>query len=64
MHDGKAKVAFLALVDIPDGGAETLFSAVGKVLADKGIQEGQLLGFGSDGASPMTGRSPCFCVSF
>jgi hypothetical protein len=64
-HKGEAKVAFLGIVDIPEGGAETVYKAVAKLLVDKSITNEQLLGFGSDGASPMTGPwlLPLPCVS-
>jgi hypothetical protein len=55
---GEVRVAFLGLIAIPEGGAETVYTETAKLLADKGITVQQLLSFGSDGASAMTGT--CF----
>jgi hypothetical protein len=55
VNKGESRVAFLGLIDIPDGGAETVYTQTAKLLADKGISIEHLFSFGSDGASPMTG---------
>lgn len=61
LHAGESHIAFLGLVDIPDGGAESVYNAASKLITDKGITPQQLVGFGSDGASPMTGEfAECF----
>lgn len=58
---GAPRLAFLGLIDIPEGGAETVFSETAKLLTSKGITVGQVLAFGSDGASPMTGTDVLLC---
>ena len=56
VRDGRPRIAFLGFVDIPDGGAETVYTEVAKLVTEKAITPEQLLGFGSDGASAMTGH--------
>ncbi|RXN12206.1 zinc finger protein 862-like [Labeo rohita] len=54
--EGKTFNQFLDLVSVPDGKADTIVSAVKKVLLEKGIPTERLYGLGTDGAAVMTGR--------
>lgn len=53
--DGVARLAFLGMIDIPEGGAETVYNETAKLVTSKGITVDQILAFASDGASAMTG---------
>ena len=59
--EGKVVNQFLDLVTVPDGKADTIVSAVKKVLLEKGIPTERLYGLGTDGAAVMTGNyfKPC-----
>ena len=50
------KTSFLLIRDIHNGTAETIEAALLQGLVDKGLNKVKLRGFGSDGASVMTGR--------
>lgn len=53
---GKAKIEFAANVEVKDGKAETIYSAVLNYLNSNNIPVKKLSGLGTDGASVMTGR--------
>lgn len=48
--------SFLAIVELPNGTAETVEKALTTYLDDNNIPISSLVGFGTDGASVMTGR--------
>ena len=50
------KTSFLLIQDIPNGTAETIVTTLKQSLVDKNLDIAKLRGFGSDGASVMTGR--------
>ena len=52
---GDVTTSFLAIVDLPDGTAESIEAAVVGITEHKSINVGQLWGFGSDGAPVRTG---------
>ena len=54
--DEAIKTSYLNIRDLVDGRAETIEAALLQVLRDKSIDVTKLRGFGSDGASVMTGR--------
>ena len=56
MTEEGVKTSFLLIQDIHDGRAETIEIAILKSLEEKSLDITRLLGFGSDGASVMTGR--------
>ena len=53
--DGKVKSIYLKIQDLFNGTAETIYEAITKYCASKGISLNKCMGFGSDGASVMTG---------
>ena len=53
---GQPCSTFLRIVDLVDGTAERIEEAIKAYLAEKGLPFSKLMGFGSDGASVMTGR--------
>ena len=57
IHEGKSKVYFASIVDVPDGKADIISAALLKFLEDNNIPMSKLLGFVSDGAAEMMGRS-------
>ena len=44
------------MVELPDGKAETIVTALEKFMEEKNLPMQQLIGLGSDGASVMVGR--------
>eukprot|EP00745_Piridium_sociabile_P032989 TRINITY_DN56445_c2_g1_i1.p1 TRINITY_DN56445_c2_g1~~TRINITY_DN56445_c2_g1_i1.p1 ORF type:complete len:657 (+),score=129.59 TRINITY_DN56445_c2_g1_i1:167-1972(+) len=54
--DGSVGTVFLGNYTIDNGTAECVFEKVVSVMTEWGITDRQLAGFGSDGASVMTGR--------
>lgn len=46
----------MKIADLPDGTAESIEHAIRKYADDKSLDIAKLRGFGSDGASVMTGR--------
>lgn len=46
---------FLDLVPLPDGKADTIVTAIHKILDQKGIPKDKIFGLGTDGAAVMTG---------
>jgi len=54
--EGKSKIKFAANVEVKDGKAETIYAAILKYLEESNIPVKKLLGFGTDGATVMTGR--------
>ena len=50
--------SFLKIVDVVDGTAECIEEAIRAYTTDKELAFSKLMGFGSDGASVMTGRLP------
>ena len=53
--DGKVKCTYLSIQDIFNGTAETIYEAITKYCASKGIGLNKCMEFDSDGASVMTG---------
>ena len=53
---GQPCSTLLRIVDLVDGTAERIEEAIKAYLAEKGLSFSKLMGFGSDGASVMTGR--------
>lgn len=53
---GKPRSTFLRMVDLVDGTAECIEEAIRAYITDKELPFSKLMGFGSDGASVMTGR--------
>lgn len=53
--DGKAKSTYLSIQDLFNGTAETIYEAITKYCASNDISLSKCMGFGSDGASVMTG---------
>ncbi|XP_060599728.1 uncharacterized protein C17orf113-like [Ruditapes philippinarum] len=56
IHNGELKLEFCANVDIVDGKAETVYKEIINWLGSVGVNVDKVSGFGSDGASVMTGR--------
>lgn len=54
--DSGVKTSYLKIADLPDGTAESIEHAILKYADDKSLDIAKLRGFGSDGASVMTGR--------
>ena len=54
---GDATTTFLALEDLPDGKANTIESAILKVMEKKGLDVSRLRVFSSEGAPVMTGAT-------
>ena len=52
--DGKVKSIYLNIQDLFNGTTETIYEAITKYCASKGISLNKCMGFGSDGASVMT----------
>ena len=52
---GKPETCYLKVVDIVDGKAETIEQKLIEICGQCGVTLGKVLGFGSDGASVMTG---------
>ena len=53
---GEPSSSFLKIVDLVDGTAERIEEAIRAYMTDKELAFSKLMGFGSDGASVMTGR--------
>ena len=49
--NGKVKSIYLNIQDLFNGTAETIYEAITKYCASKGISLNKYMGFGSDGAS-------------
>ena len=56
VHCGSVRVELCANISIVDGKAETVYDSIIQWLQDNGININKVSGFGSDGASVMTGR--------
>jgi hypothetical protein len=56
IHNNQIKVEFCSNIDILNGKAETVYEAIVDWLHSVGIDMSKVSGFGSDGASVMTGR--------
>ena len=56
IHKGELRVEFCANISIADGKAETLYNCILDWLQNVGLGINKVSGFGSDGASVMTGR--------
>lgn len=54
--NGEPCSTFLRIQDLQDGTAERIIEAIKAYIALKGLSLSKLMGFGSDGASVMTGR--------
>ncbi len=54
--EGEIRTVFLKIVELPNGCAETIEQALIKYLESCSLPMQRLVGFGSDGASVMTGR--------
>ena len=52
---GDVTTSFLAIVDLPDGTAESIEAAIVRITEQKSIAVSRLRGFGTDGAPVMTG---------
>ncbi|XP_069110144.1 zinc finger protein 862-like [Argopecten irradians] len=52
----KVRTAFLGLVDLPDGKADTIMAALETFFRENELPLNKLIGMGSDGASVMVGR--------
>ena len=55
-ESGESHSTFLRIVDLVDGTAERIEEAIRAYMTDKQLTFSRLMGFGSDGASVMTGR--------
>ena len=55
-ESGEPRSTFLRIVDLVDGTAERIEEAIRAYMTDKQLTFSRLMGFGSDGASVMTGR--------
>jgi hypothetical protein len=55
VQNGRALTRFGALIEIPDGKADTIMKVLVDFMNTTGIKHRQMIGFGSDGASVMTG---------
>jgi hypothetical protein len=56
INNGIRKLRFLADIQLSHCDARSLFTVILNVLEDYGVSSNKCLGFGSDGASVMTGR--------
>jgi hypothetical protein len=56
INNGIRKLRFLADIELSHCDARSLFTVILNVLEDYGVSSNKCLGFGSDGASVMTGR--------
>ena len=57
IFEGKSKVCFASMVDVPDGKAATISAALFNFLQQNNIPTSKLLGFASDGAAVMMGKN-------
>ena len=55
--EGKSKICFASMVDVPDGKAATISEALLNYLQQNNIPTSKLLGFASDGAAVMMGKN-------
>ncbi|XP_035683974.1 zinc finger protein 862-like [Branchiostoma floridae] len=55
-NTGEVANRFARMIPVPDGKADTITAAILSWLQEKGLDLNNLKGFGSDGASVMTGR--------
>ncbi|XP_069138821.1 uncharacterized protein C17orf113-like [Argopecten irradians] len=56
VYGGQIKIEFCANVTVPDGKADTIYNSIVNWMNSVGITFKNISGFGSDGASVMTGR--------
>ncbi|XP_006813844.1 uncharacterized protein C17orf113-like [Saccoglossus kowalevskii] len=56
IHNGKIQIEFAANISIHDGKADTVYNCIVEWLQEIGYNINKVSGFGSDGASVMTGR--------
>jgi len=54
-NTGEVANRFARMIPVPDGKADTITAAILSWLQEKGLDLNNLKGFGSDGASVMTG---------
>ena len=56
VYKGESMPFFLRLTKMPDGKAETIEQSILSLIHEVNITKDKIVGFGSDGASNMTGR--------
>ena len=56
IHNNELKIEFCANIDVINGTAETIYTAITDWLASVGVNINKVSGFGSDGAAVMTGK--------
>ena len=57
LNDCKPELHFLENINVCDGKAETITSAINMLMQKRNLQKNKMTGFGSDGASVMTGKN-------
>ena len=57
LNDCKPELHFLENINVRDGKAETITSAINMLMQKRNLQKNKMTGFGSDGASVMTGKN-------
>lgn len=56
VHNNELKIEFCANIEVINGTAETIYTAITDWLASVGVNINKVSGFGSDGAAVMTGK--------
>ena len=57
LNDSKPELHFLENVNVCDGKAETITTAINMLMQKRNLHKNKMTGFGSNGASVMTGKS-------
>ena len=57
LNDCKPELHFLENINVRDGKAETITSAINMLMQKRNLQKNKMTGFGSDGASVMTSKN-------
>ena len=60
----QVQTSFLALVDLPDGKADTIVAALRQFMTDNQLPAHCFIGLGSDGASVMVGRKTGVSIKY